>query len=410
MNIAFLVGEFPSLSETFILAQITGLIDRGHNVVIYAEQPAKTDKVHPDVEKYRLLDRTHYYPKLPANYLLRLLRGLWLFMLNCFRNPTVLIRSLNYFQFNQLAVSLRGLYLTIPFIQENLKYDIIHCHFGNIGVRGLFLKKIGAISGSLVTTFYGYDINVIPLNNKNVYQELFQEGDLFIGISSFIVNKAKDLGCPEEKILKLPLGVSCSNYRFRQRILGVNELIKIISVARLVEKKGLEYSIRAVAKIARSHPNLLYRIVGDGTLRESLHDLVVELEMEQTIHLLGWKTKDEVRELYDDSHLFVLSSVTAANGDKEGQGLVLQEAQAMGLPVLATLHNGFPDSVLDGKSAFLVPERDVDTLAEKLDFLVEHPAMWSEMSEAGRTFVEANFDVDKLNDRLVDIYSKFLFK
>jgi len=132
--------------------------------------------------------------------------------------------------------------------------------------------------------------------------------------------------------------------------------------------------------------------------------------MEQTIHLLGWKTKDEVRELYDDSHLFVLSSVTAANGDKEGQGLVLQEAQAMGLPVLATLHNGFPDSVLDGKSAFLVPERDVDTLAEKLDFLVEHPAMWSEMSEAGRTFVEANFDVDKLNDRLVDIYSKFLFK
>jgi len=83
-----------------------------------------------------------------------------------------------------------------------------------------------------------------------------------------------------------------------------------------------------------------------------------------------------MRHLYSESHIFILSSVTADNGDQEGQGLVLQEAQAMGLPVIATLHNGFPDSVINGKSAFLVPERDINALAERIEYLVEHPGLW----------------------------------
>jgi colanic acid/amylovoran biosynthesis glycosyltransferase len=119
-------------------------------------------------------------------------------------------------------------------------------------------------------------------------------------------------------------------------------------------------------------------------------------------------TQDEVRELYADSHIFILSSVTAANGDREGQGLVLQEAQAMGLPVLSTLHNGIPDGVLDGESGFLVPEKDADALAEKLTYLIENPENWPEMGLAGRKFVEERYDINKLNDRLVKIYEQIL--
>ena len=123
---------------------------------------------------------------------------------------------------------------------------------------------------------------------------------------------------------------------------------------------------------------------------------------------MGFKTHDELQQLYADAHIFILSSVTSADGDKEGQGLVLQEAQAMGLPVLSTLHNGIPDGVLDGESGFLVPERDVDALAQKLNYLIEHPELWSEMGKAGRAFVEENFNIDKLNDRLVEIFQSLL--
>ena len=104
----------------------------------------------------------------------------------------------------------------------------------------------------------------------------------------------------------------------------------------------------------------------------------------------------------------MLSSVTDSEGDQEGQGLVLQEAQAMGLPVVSTLHNGIPESVLDGQSAFLVPERDVEALAEKLSYLIEHPEVWPGMGQAGRTYVEEYFDLHKLNDQLVEIYQQLL--
>lgn len=87
---------------------------------------------------------------------------------------------------------------------------------------------------------------------------------------------------------------------------------------------------------------------------------------------------------------------------------MLQEAQAMGLPVLSTLHNGIPDGVLDGESGFLVPERDENALAEKLSYLVENPSVWSDMGRAGRAHVEKNYDINKLNDRLIEIYQQVL--
>jgi len=76
MRVAFIVWEFPVLSETFVLNQITGLIDRGHQVDIYAHIPGDTQKVHPDVTRYRLLERTAYVPAIPKNVGLRLLKAI----------------------------------------------------------------------------------------------------------------------------------------------------------------------------------------------------------------------------------------------------------------------------------------------------------------------------------------------
>jgi len=408
MRIAFFVGEFPSLSETFILNQITGLIKQGHKVDIYAKTPKNKTKDHSDIEKYNLLSRTYYYPQIPDNYLLRALKGLWLLLTNFFQDPVLLLRSLNVFKYGKQVASLRYFYKTIPLLQHRRpRYDVIHCHFANIGLSSVFIREIGAIEGSLLTSFHGYDVNVTPrIYGKNVYEQLFKKGDLFTVNSLFTASKALALGCPNHKIVKLPVGVNLSDYSFKERKPSSDRVIKIITVARLIEKKGLEYSIKAVAKVICSHPNILYRIIGDGSLQKSLSTLILDLGLSDKIHLLGWKTQNELRELYDDSHIFILSSITSDNGDQEGQGLVLQEAQAMGLPVLSTLHNGFPDSVLDGKSAFLVPERDVDALAEKLSYVIEHPEIWSEMGRAGRFFVEEFFDIDKLNAQLVEIYQQ----
>ena len=151
MKIACLVGKFPSLSETFILNQITGLIERGHEVDIYGTKPNKPSKIHPDVEKYQLLEHTYYHPYIPANKLWRALKGLGLLLTHFFKSPGVLLRSLNVSRYGNHATSLRLLYNVIPLLQTLTQYDIIYCHFGNIGLTGALLREIGGIKGKLIT-------------------------------------------------------------------------------------------------------------------------------------------------------------------------------------------------------------------------------------------------------------------
>lgn len=411
MRIAFIVGQFPVLSETFILNQITGLLERGHEVDIYADCPGNFSKTHQDINKYKLLEHTYYASRMPTNRFFRVLKSLGLVFTNFHRDPVIILRSLNVFKYQEQYGSLTLLYAVVPFLSKRPSYDIIHCHFGPNGLKGKFLREIGAIQGKLITTFYGYDVNAFPAQyGEDIYKPLFDQGDLFATITTFMMAKLASLGCPKDKTVKLPIGVDLSKYTFQERKIYSSQSIEIITVARLVEKKGIEYSIKAVAKVSESHPNIVYRIVGDGPLRESLEKLIVELGVSDKVKLLGWMTQDEVRQLYASAQIFILSSVTASNGDQEGQGLVLQESQAIGLPVLSTLHNGIPDGVLDGKTGFLVPERDVDALAEKLDYLVEHPEVWAEMGQNGRAYVEEHYDINKLNDQLVEIYQQLLIR
>ena len=95
MKIALIVPEFPSLSQTFVLNQITGLIDRGHQVDIFAERPDNQPKMHADISKYKLLQRTYYLPCLPRNKIVRVLKGLNLSIKYIFKKPDVVLRALN---------------------------------------------------------------------------------------------------------------------------------------------------------------------------------------------------------------------------------------------------------------------------------------------------------------------------
>ena len=92
MKIAFIIGEFPALSETFILNQVTGLIDRGHEVDIFANSKRKEPKVHPDVEKYDLLSRT-YYRNIPTNKVWRTIKAFGLIVANFHKNPITILKS-----------------------------------------------------------------------------------------------------------------------------------------------------------------------------------------------------------------------------------------------------------------------------------------------------------------------------
>ena len=202
---------------------------------------------------------------------------------------------------------------------------------------------------------------------NDLYKLLFRNCELFTVNTKFTGNVVENLGCPINKIVRMPVGLKLRDYVYSKRNLDDKNQIRILTVARLVEKKGIEFSIRAVANLVSEYPHLSYKILGTGPLHKKLGTLIEELGVSKNIKLIGPGTHDEVIKWYASSHLFVLASVTGSDGDMEGQGLVIQEAQATGLPVVSTLHNGIPEGILDSRSGFLVPEKDVSALVEKLD-------------------------------------------
>ena len=411
MKILFIVNIFPQLSETFILNQITGLIDRGCDIDVLAVFKGDLQKIHEDVLKYGLLHKTIYYPeisrKIPKSKLMRIARGAKIFV-NSSRKGHLksIIKSINPFKLGRHAISLVPFYRAAELSVKG-PYDIAHCHFGPNGKLGIYLRDIGVVNGKVITSFHGYDIGRYTLaHGVDAYSDVFKNSDLITANSNFTNNRLKSLGCQESKIVKIPMGLNLKNFRFQEKRIQKGEDIKILTVARLVEKKGVEYTIEALAEVVKKHQNIKYFIAGDGPLRDRLYKKAANLNLDKHIKFMGWLTDREIVTLFSQCHIFILTSVTTSEGDHEGQGLVLQEAQVSGLPVICTRHNGFPESIVDGKSGFLVPERDVPSIVQKLSYLIENNEKWPEMGIAGRQYVQDHFDIDKLNDQLLRTYMR----
>jgi colanic acid/amylovoran biosynthesis glycosyltransferase len=340
---------------------------------------------------------------------MRVIKALHLVGANFWKSPVTMIDSVNLFKHGRDAASLRRLFRIVPFV-ENEEASVVLCHFGPNGNLGLRQREAGLIKGKIVTVFHGYDLSAYMVRESDrVYQELFEKGDLFLPISEYWKTRLIELGCSEDKIIVHRMGVDCKSLRFAPPVYDKASRIRILTVGRLVEKKGVEYGIRAISGLIKKYGNLVeYSIVGSGPLLDRLAALISELGAEEDIRLLGAEDSAAVHERLGRAHLFLLPSVTDANGDKEGIPVVLMEAMAAGLPVVSTWHSGIPELVKDGESGFLVPERDVEALEERLAHLIEHPEVWGRLGHAGREFVERHFDVNQLNDRLVRIFQELL--
>jgi colanic acid/amylovoran biosynthesis glycosyltransferase len=205
------------------------------------------------------------------------------------------------------------------------------------------------------------------------------------------------------------------DYEYRTRKVAMGETINLIIVGRFIEKKGIPYAIKAFAKVKkRVNRNIHLTIVGDsnkeGDLTKEKKKILKTIrnnELTKEVSITGYISHNEFIKMSKNHHILISPSVHAADGDAEGGfPVVLTEMAAVGMPVLATNHCDIPEIVKDRKNGFLVPERDVDALSEKLEYLINNPEAWPEMGKAGRKFVEENYDIKKLNTRLVEIYKQ----
>ncbi len=396
MRICFVVGMFPALSETFILEQITGLMDRGHEVSILAGARSPEALVHDKVLRYGLLSRARYYNDKPAARLARLGKFLWLLPSFLWRAPGPALRSLNIFRYGREAWSL-NLFFQAHAFSVAQAYDIVLCHFGPCGLQGLRMKELGIVTGKLVTVFHASDISAyVRRCGRNVYQDLFSKGDLFLAVSEYARQKLLELGCPAAKIRVHAMGIDVTAFPDAGNLRFTGPGMKILSVARLVAKKGLIYALEAMAILAREKIAFEYTIIGDGPLRAALQADIQRLGLGSCVTLAGARDAHGVREAMARADILLAPSIRAENGDEEGIPVALMEAMAGGTIVVTTATGGIGELVINEKNGFLVEEKSAAAIADRVRSLPQAPDL-KDIAAAARCSVIPARDSATLN-------------
>lgn len=400
LHIAQVVYTFPVYSESFIMDQITGLIAAGHEVGVFGMDQPTEKVVHPQVAEYGILDHTRY---LPAHANSK--RGLVKQALRAvFARPALFgrvgLRSGYSFRDRlHMLARLRG-YVS-PATPD---YDLVHCQFGDVALTQWISKQ--AWDAKLIVNFRGHDFSSEPLQRgESLYDAVFTEADAVLVVCAYAIDKLVALGCPREKILVHHSGTDIADFAFRERMPSPSGEVRLLTVARLEETKGITYTLQAVAHLIHDHKlDVRYDIVGHGSLEQQLKQQAEGLKIDDRVVFHGARSRPDVREMLHSHHIFVLPSVTASDGAQEGIPGSVREAMATGMPVISTVHSGIPELVVDGESGYLVPEHDVDALADRLQDLATNPEQWAEMGRSGRAQVEQGFEINGLNERLVRIY------
>ncbi len=399
MRINVFVNKFPAYSETFIYNQVQGFIKKGFKVTLYCQSVNKSeDSSHESIE-FVHQNCEIVVVDVPYRYREKLLKLAPTIFHVIRKSGWKSLRILNIFSEQDDNKTLVQVYMAKAMV-ENPPEGLIICHFGVHGVLLTTLAKAGVFKphDDIVTYFHGCDFSsYVAARSDRIYENLFAYGSKFIANSEFTRNKLIALGAEPSKVIKIPVGYNDKIFTYYDRQdLKLSPVI-FMSIGRLTEKKGHQYLIAAFRKVLDSGLEAKLIIVGEGNLESQLLDQIHDLNLNDSVELLGRKSQKEIKELLQSVHVFVLASVTASNGDTEGQGLVLQEAQAVGLPVIATDHNGFPDSLQDKHTGFLVPERDSDILAQKMCLLGFEPNLRHKMGRAGAEFAKENFSSEVIS-------------
>jgi colanic acid/amylovoran biosynthesis glycosyltransferase len=293
-------------------------------------------------------------------------------------------------------------------IIEKYKPKLIHAHFSWEGHYMLPLKKYYNLP--LITSFYGSDINVYPRSRIARWQlnRLFAEGDLFLAVCKDLKEKAISLGCPKNKIIVHDVGTEINKFRPGNKTERKDDQVKILMCGRLVEYKGFTYGIEAFAHCFNKHKNIRLQIIGDGPLKNGLFKQIKKLGLERYVTILGNKSHPEVAQAMQEADIFMMPYTIGKHGECEGLPNVLKEAQAAGLPVISTSIGGIPEVVKDGESGFLVKEKNISALIQKLKILIEDPSLCSRFGKNGRKIIEERFGLDSQVCKLENIYRKLM--
>lgn len=300
--------------------------------------------------------------------------------------------------------------LLVPFLFISLyfhlfkllpKYDVVHAHWLiPQGIVQSFFKK------SYIVTGHGGDVTSL---NKGILKKLkircLRKAKHVTVVSEYLKEKIQEL-VPEIEPNVISMGVDTSKFGKQYAVpnyFGQNDKKVVLFVGRLAEVKGVTYLIEAMRQI-----DALLVIVGDGPLKKELEKQAQKINNSigiERIKFLGSKTHKELNSIYASADIFVMPSVTARDGGREGFGLVMLEAMASGLPIVASNSGGIAQLIQDGVNGLLCEERNIDQLIEYINVLLDNSNLYRYIVENGKETVNL-YDYIKIGKKYIEIIGK----
>jgi glycosyltransferase involved in cell wall biosynthesis len=278
--------------------------------------------------------------------------------------------------------------------------DHVHCHFANHpAVAGFLVHRLTGIPYSF--TAHGSDLHV----DRHMLCRKVAEAAFVVTISEY--NRRLILHeCGErfgDKVTVIHSGVDTSLFDGSDRP-SSSDTFTILSVGTLHEVKGQTVLVDACRRLADSGVNAVCRLVGSGPDRDRLERQIASSGLTGRVILEGSRTRDEVAALLREADVLAAPSVPTKAGKREGIPVVLMEAQASALPVVASDLSGIPELVEDGVTGLLVPPGDPGALARALERLAGDPELRRRLGAAGRQKVVREFELRRTAAALVDLF------
>lgn len=408
MQLAYLFERFPTFTQTFCVHEVAALEKQGLNPHIFSirnpfqhlaneelKPTSGANHIAPDFVSESLIQRVHYLP--PRENLYAEYR--WLGQGN--QLPEGLFPA----QRRQMKLPDRSRLLEAAYVGWRLQQHQVghvHSHFAGIGARTAYwIREYFGISYSF--TAHANDVFRTHSEHLSVdLEEIVDAARFVVCVSDFGAEqmRARFPACAD-KIHRVYNGIHLEGFPLTQ---PSHNPARIVSIGRLIEKKGFIDLIHACKILKDRGIELECHIVGDGPLKAELEAAIADTGLGKEVILCGSKSQQEIAKLFSTARVFALPCVKEADGGMDNLPTVIAEAMSAGLPIVSTTLAGIPEMVVDNQTGYLVAPHAVKHLAKALEKLLTLPDLAQELGRMGRKHMEQNFSSDVTAAALKELF------
>jgi glycosyltransferase involved in cell wall biosynthesis len=402
MKIAYFVPLYPAVSLTFIAREIRSLGKLGHTITVFAGGKADQDLDHPEFVQREVeviypsrFKSGQFWSIVWANFVVFLV------------NPGGYLKSIFWMKRSAHRAILGWKTLLqigyYSFLIRKKKIQRIHAHFAlDWALLGLLASWMVKVPFS-VTTHAG---DLFVKSHPEILPQIFDEADWVVTISdynrNFLLQTYESL--TPDRVVVVHCGIDMADFPFAKRSYLPKEPLSIITVARLVEKKGHRVLLNALQLLKKQGHPFTWQIVGRGPLSAALQVSVHQAQLNEVVQFVGATTYQHIKSLLMTADVMVLPCVQSEDGDQDGIPVALMEAMAVGLPVISTTVSGIPELITHKKTGLLVRPNDSAALAKALCAFLENQYDLSQLIAQAHRKVCNDFNIEIESARLAALF------